>query len=65
MTYNQPNNQGFYGQFGGQFVPETLMTAVKELEVAYEDSKKDPVFQAERPWPSPPCQKNGKKQSHC
>ncbi|MDU4037606.1 MAG: pyridoxal-phosphate dependent enzyme, partial [Lactococcus lactis] len=47
MTYNQPNNQGFYGQFGGQFVPETLMTAVKELEVAYEDSKKDPVFQAE------------------
>lgn len=40
MTYNQPNNKGFYGQFGGQFVPETLMTAVKQLEEAYEDSKK-------------------------
>lgn len=47
MTYNQPNNKGFYGQFGGQFVPETLMTAVKQLEEAYEDSKKDPLFQAE------------------
>lgn len=47
MTYNQPNNKGFYGQFGGQFVPETLMTAVKQLEEAYEDSKKDPIFQAE------------------
>jgi len=44
MTYNQPNNKGFYGQFGGQFVPETLMTAVKQLEEAYEDSKKDPFF---------------------
>lgn len=47
MTYNQPNNKGFYGQFGGQFVPETLMTAVKQLEEAYVDSKKDPLFQAE------------------
>ena len=47
MTYNQPNNKGFYGQFGGQFVPETLMTAVKQLEEAYVNSKKDPLFQAE------------------
>ena len=39
MTYNQPNNKGFYGQFGGQFVPETLMTAVKQLEEAYEEMK--------------------------
>lgn len=47
MPYNQPNEKGFYGDFGGQFVPETLMTAVKELEVAYEESKKDPKFQEE------------------
>ncbi len=47
MTYNQPNERGFYGNFGGQFVPETLMTAVKELEVAYEASKKDLEFQKE------------------
>ena len=47
MTYNKPDAKGFYGDFGGQFVPETLMTAVKELEVAYEESKKDPEFQKE------------------
>ncbi|WP_348921535.1 tryptophan synthase subunit beta [Enterococcus rotai] len=44
--YNQPN-QGFYGEFGGQFVPETLMYAVKELEDVYEASKKDEAFQTE------------------
>ncbi|MEI5990186.1 tryptophan synthase beta chain [Enterococcus termitis] len=44
--YNQPN-QGFYGDFGGQFVPETLMYAVKELEEVYEVSKTDEVFQKE------------------
>ena len=47
MAYNQPNDQGFYGDFGGRFVPETLMTAVLELDQAYRASKKDPAFQAE------------------
>ncbi|MBO0444742.1 tryptophan synthase subunit beta [Enterococcus ureilyticus] len=46
MMYNQPN-QGFYGDFGGQFVPETLMYAVKELEEVYEASKIDEEFQTE------------------
>lgn len=36
---------GKYGKHGGQFIPETLMTAVKELEKAYEEAKKDPEFQ--------------------
>ena len=35
MTYQQPDAKGFYGKFGGQFVPETLMTAVIELDKAY------------------------------
>lgn len=47
MTYNQPNKAGFYGQFGGQFVPETLMTAVKELDKAYREAQSDPNFQLE------------------
>ena len=34
MTYNQPNNQGFYGQFGGQFVPETLLSAVNDVNLS-------------------------------
>lgn len=45
--YQQPNNAGFYGDFGGQFVPETLMYAVKELNETYESSKQDPAFQEE------------------
>ena len=32
MAYQEPNKDGFYGKFGGRFVPETLMTAVLELE---------------------------------
>lgn len=44
--YNQPK-EGFYGEFGGQFVPETLMYAVKELEEVYEASKEDEAFQTE------------------
>lgn len=35
---------GRYGRFGGQFVPETLMTALIELETAYENAIIDPTF---------------------
>ena len=42
-----PDEQGFFGLFGGRFVPETLMPLVLELERAYEATKRDPAFQAE------------------
>lgn len=45
--YQQPNAAGFYGEFGGQFVPETLMYAVKELTATYEAAKADAAFQEE------------------
>lgn len=45
--YQQPDEKGFYGDFGGQFVPETLMFALKELTAAYEASKEDEAFQTE------------------
>lgn len=38
---------GRYGEFGGQYVPETLMNAVHELEAAYAKYSKDPEFNAE------------------
>lgn len=38
---------GFFGEYGGQFVPETLMPAVLELKQAYNKAKKDPQFQQE------------------
>lgn len=43
--------KGRFGMHGGQYIPETLMNAVQELDAAYEHYKHDPGFQAERP----PC----------
>lgn len=40
-----PDARGRYGEFGGKFVPETLMPALDELEQAYTHAKTDPVFQ--------------------
>lgn len=40
-------NKGRYGIYGGQYIPETLMSAVTELEDAYEHYNKDPEFSAE------------------
>ncbi|EXJ23947.1 Tryptophan synthase beta chain [Alkalibacterium sp. AK22] len=42
-----PDQAGHFGQFGGRFVPETLMPAILELEAAYEEAQKDPAFQKE------------------
>ncbi len=36
--------KGRYGQYGGQYIPETLMNAVQEVEEAYEHYKNDPEF---------------------
>jgi tryptophan synthase beta subunit len=38
---------GYFGEFGGQFVPEVLMPAIQELEIAYAEARDDPAFQAE------------------
>eukprot|EP00741_Cyanophora_paradoxa_P012541 tig00020614_g12119.t1 len=38
---------GRFGEFGGQYVPETLMAALQELETAYIACQKDPSFAAE------------------
>ena len=39
--------KGHFGDYGGQFVPETLMHPLEELESAYADAQRDPSFQAE------------------
>ncbi|MFA4828342.1 MAG: tryptophan synthase subunit beta [Thermodesulfovibrionales bacterium] len=39
--------KGYFGKYGGRFVPETLMPALMELEKAYLESKKDRAFQKE------------------
>jgi tryptophan synthase beta chain len=42
-----PDERGRFGEFGGRFVPETLMTAVQQLERAYDEARADPAFDAE------------------
>ncbi len=40
-----PDERGYYGEFGGRFVPETLMPALDELTAAYNEAMADPAFQ--------------------
>lgn len=53
MTYidinrtNVPDERGYFGEFGGRFVPETLVPALNELTAAYETAMADPEFQQE------------------
>ena len=44
---SQPDSKGHFGPYGGVFVPETLMTALEELTLAYEAARKDPEFRRE------------------
>lgn len=43
----ETTKKGRFGRFGGQFVPETLMSALQELEETYEQVKDDPSFKEE------------------
>ncbi|HKJ32038.1 MAG TPA: tryptophan synthase subunit beta [Balneolales bacterium] len=45
MPYQAPTKEGYYGKFGGRFVPEILIPAINELEAAYREAKNDPEFQ--------------------
>ena len=40
------NMKGHFGNYGGQFVPETLMYPLEELDAAYQAAQADPAFQA-------------------
>lgn len=47
MQIKLPDERGHFGEFGGKFVPETLMTALEELEEAYTKYKDNEDFKAE------------------
>ncbi len=42
-----PDKRGYFGAFGGKFVPETLMSALDELERAYDKARRDKAFKKE------------------
>ena len=39
-TYSEPNQKGYFGAYGGKFVPETLIPALNQLEAAYKEASK-------------------------
>jgi len=45
--YQFPDANGYYGAYGGRFVPETLMASLLELERRYLEARQDPLFRAE------------------
>ena len=67
----EPSSDGRFGTFGGRYVPETLMPACLELEVAFRDAWDEPAFRAElaallrdysgRPTPVTECRNLGER----
>jgi tryptophan synthase beta chain len=47
MTFSGPDERGYFGKFGGRFVPETLVEPLNELTKAYSHYKDDRDFQTE------------------
>src|SRR5215475_5404157 len=47
QTYTQPSQQGYYGKFGGAYIPEMLHRNVEELQSRYLDIIFEPSFQQE------------------
>ncbi len=45
--FSLPDQRGHFGPYGGMYVPETLMTALYELQEAYEEARSDPTFDQE------------------
>jgi len=45
--YNYPDKRGYFGDYGGRFVPETLMQALFELDELYREAKQDAKFKKE------------------
>ena len=47
MAKSLPDSRGYFGAFGGRFVPETLMAALDDLAQAYQKARHDKAFQQE------------------
>ncbi len=45
-----PDHRGYFGAYGGRFVPEVLIPALEELEAAFRKAVADPVFRTEFEW---------------
>ena len=44
-TQSVPDQEGRFGPYGGRYVPETLMFALRQLSEHYQQARRDPEFQ--------------------
>src|ERR1700749_3421683 len=44
---SQPDSGGHFGTYGGRYAPEVLMSPLEELEITYDEARKDPAFHQE------------------
>ena len=44
FTHDLPNDQGYFGEYGGSFIPEQLQTIMDEITSAYLEIRQDPAF---------------------
>ncbi len=47
MTIYEPNERGYWGEYGGRYVPETLVAPLDELTEAFFNYRDDPAFRSE------------------
>src|ERR671937_532584 len=47
ISRRDPDSRGYFGEFGGRYVPETLVAPIEELERAYFAAREDRAFAAE------------------
>lgn len=47
FQHPQPNAQGYFGEFGGSFIPEELQKIMDQISAAYDECKNDPEYRAE------------------
>jgi tryptophan synthase beta chain len=46
-SYTGPDTRGFFGRYGGRYVPETVVPALQDLEAAFREARNDPAFAEE------------------
>ena len=47
FTHELPNTEGYFGEYGGSFIPEQLQVIMAQISETYDECRKDPEFRAE------------------
>ena len=47
FKHNVPNSDGYFGEYGGSFIPEKLQIIMDQITATYDECRQDPAFIAE------------------